>query len=208
MSVIPTEDIEYFFKSMNEYRKHTISKLQDYVKIDLTILPILIAFFFDKMTDTSKILSVILFCSAFFPKWFIITRRLEEYSVDLDDYWATYKGACSKYAKEQKRDVLISGEMVEYMSVLKQKATDKLDKKYSKLMVTVNNLITISFLCILVVIGNLLRLGFANIFGGWWFDLIIIAVCLLIISIIFGVWHILALRIRGLKNRIKVRSKS
>ncbi len=100
MSHIPKDHIEKFFESNDNYRKYYISKVHQYLLIDFTILSVILTLSFVNLTIFSRITTIILFFCTFSTKFIIITKKLKEYAIPIDEYWKKYDIIVEKADKE------------------------------------------------------------------------------------------------------------
>jgi hypothetical protein len=87
---IPKDIITQFYKEYDDYRKHFIKKVYDYLMVDFGVLSVILSFFFVNLTNLSKIYCLILFIFAIIPKWIIITTKLKQFGVPIKKFWEEY----------------------------------------------------------------------------------------------------------------------
>ena len=193
MTHIPKDHIEKFFESTDNYRKYYISKVHQYLLIDFTILSVILTLSFVNLTIFSRITTIILFFCTFSTKFIIITKKLKEYTIPLDEYWDEYNKIVKKAEKknddQNKKNLFIKRELDEVYYATLKTATKDTHKYYTAAMHKLNKYISFSFFNIIIV---LLNIGFITLFS-WnliWemfvvpFDLIIVFI--FFIALVFG----------------------
>lgn len=193
MSHIPKDHIEKFFESNDNYRKYYINKVQQYLLIDFTVLSVILTLSFENLTIFSRISTIILFFCAFSSKFIIITKKLKEFTIPLDEYWDKYHKIVQKVEKEnqdqKEKNFIIERELDEVYYATLKTATEDTHKHYTEAMHRLNKYISFSFFNIIIVLLNIGFIAFFswNLIGKIFvfpFDLIIVFIFFL--TIVFG----------------------
>ena len=215
MSNIPKNIIDDFYNQNNEYRKYFIKKATDYLLVDFTVLSLILSFLFTKLTTVSKIICIILFLLAIIPKYFIISKKLREFLVPIDEFWERY-AKLEENAKDmdkEKKYKYINKEAEEIYYATKKDAAMDTHKYYINYMGKLNRYISFSFFSVVIV---LLNLGALSLFGEDINNpLVLIPFNLLIISIFiislfsgFNLFSKIKEALKNIKNFLKKKSET
>ncbi len=220
MSHIPKDHIEKFFESNDNYRKYYISKVHQYLLIDFTVLSVILTLSFTNLTFISRITTIIIFLCAFSAKFVIISKKLKEYTIPLNEYWDKYhiivKKAEKEYKDQNTKNLFIKRELDEIYYATLKTATEDTHKHYTEAMHKLNKYISFSFFNIIIVLLNIGFITFLswNLIGEIFvfpFDLITIFTFFIAMVFGFDIFRYIKAFIKNskgiFKNKIKQKDK-
>lgn len=157
---IPKDIINFFYQENNEYRKYFIKKSYDYLLVDFTVLSIILSFFFNVLSNWSKLFTVLLFIFAISSKWYIITKKLKEFVIPFEMFWKEYdtiEEKANKIQNEKEKIQFIKKETEEMFFGSKYNTARDTHNYYTNLMRKLNKYISFSFFCVIIVLLNIGR---------------------------------------------------